>query len=87
MHCHTVASLTLIGRERQIRRQLEEGVPLQILAVDAGISLRTAYKWLGRFMGSTSGSVKAVQRSVVEHPLSRAVWRPTAAGCTPAFAA
>jgi transposase len=49
MHSHPLARLTPLGRERLIRRHLEEGVPLQILAADAGISVRTAYKWLGRF--------------------------------------
>ncbi len=49
MHSHPLARLTPLARERLIRRHLEEGVPLNVLAADAGISLRTAYKWLRRF--------------------------------------
>ena len=49
MHSHPLARLTPISRERLIRRHLEEGVPLKALAAQAGISLRSAYKWLARF--------------------------------------
>lgn len=49
MHSHPNARLTLISRQRLVRRHLDEGVPLKALAAAAGISLRTAYKWLGRF--------------------------------------
>ena len=49
MHSHPLARLTPISRERLIRRYIEQGIPLHDLAVQAGISLRTAYKWLSRF--------------------------------------
>ncbi|MFM8524837.1 MAG: leucine zipper domain-containing protein, partial [Cyanobacteriota bacterium] len=49
MHSHPNARLTLISRERLIRRHLDEHQPLKALAAEAGISLRTAYKWLARF--------------------------------------
>jgi len=40
--------LTPLGRERLLRRQIDHGEPLLALAAQAGISLRTAYKWLAR---------------------------------------
>jgi transposase len=49
MHSHPLARLTPISRERRIRRHLDEAVPLKALAAQAGISLRSAYKWLARF--------------------------------------
>jgi len=49
MHSHPNARLTPIGRERLICRHLDDGVPLKALASQAGISLRSAYKWLARF--------------------------------------
>ena len=49
MHSHPNARLTPISRERLIRRHLNEGKPLKALAAQAGISLRSAYKWLARF--------------------------------------
>jgi transposase InsO family protein len=49
MHSHPLARLTPISRERLIRRHLDEAVPLKALAAQAGISLRSAYKWLARF--------------------------------------
>lgn len=63
MHSHPLARLTPLGRERLIRRHLEEGVSLQLLAADAGISLRTAYKWLGRFREGAPAAL-ADRRSV-----------------------
>ena len=49
MHSHPNARLTPIGRERLICRHLDDGVPLKALAAEAGITLRSAYKWLARF--------------------------------------
>jgi transposase len=49
MHSHPLARLTPISRERLIHRHLDEGIPLKALAREAGISLRSAYKWLARF--------------------------------------
>jgi len=49
MHSHPNARLTPISRERLICRHLDDGVPLKALAAEAGISLRSAYKWLARF--------------------------------------
>ena len=58
--------LTPISRERLIRRHLDEGVPLKALAAEAGISLRSAYKWLARFR-SGGPSALADRRSVRRH--------------------
>ncbi len=43
-----MSRLTVVSRERLIRRHLDEQIPLRTLAAHAGISLRTAYKWLAR---------------------------------------
>jgi transposase len=63
MHRHPNARLTQNGRERLIRMHLDDGVPLKALAAEAGISLRSAYKWLARFR---AGGVTALadRRSV-----------------------
>jgi len=52
-----------MGRERLVRRHIDERLPLAELAFQAGISLRTAYKWLTRLR---SGSPAALldRRSV-----------------------
>ena len=63
MHSHPLARLTPISRERLIRRHLDEGVPLKSLATQAGISLRSAYKWLARFREGGSAAL-ADRRSV-----------------------
>ena len=66
MHSHPLARLTPISRERLIRRHLDEGVPLKALAAEAGIILRSAYKWLARFR-SGGPSALADRRSVRRH--------------------
>jgi transposase len=49
MHTHPNARLTPLGRERLLRRHIDQGEPLAVLAAQTGISLRTAYKWLARY--------------------------------------
>jgi len=49
MHTHPNARLTAVSRERLVRRHIQEAEPLADLAAQAGISLRTAYKWLARY--------------------------------------
>ena len=49
MHTHPNARLTPLGRERLLPRHIDQGEPLAVLAAQAGISLRTAYKWLARY--------------------------------------
>jgi transposase InsO family protein len=49
MHTHPNARLTPLSRERLLRRHIDHGDPLAGFAAQAGISLRTAYKWLARF--------------------------------------
>jgi len=72
MHSHPMARLTPLSRERLIRRHLEERHSLKALAAEAGISLRTAYKWLARYRagGHTSladrRSVRRTQRRTLD---------------------
>jgi transposase InsO family protein len=80
MHSHPLARLTPISRERLIRRHIDQGIPLHDLAVQAGISLRTAYKWLARFRQGGSPaladrrSVRRTQRRTLDpQQLQRAV--------------
>jgi transposase InsO family protein len=49
MHTHPNARLTPVSRERLVRRHIQNAEPLAYLAAQAGISLRTAYKWLSRY--------------------------------------
>jgi transposase len=63
MHSHPMSRLTVVSREPLIHRHLEEGVPLRFLAAQAGISLRTAYKWLARYRAD-GPSALADRRSV-----------------------
>ena len=80
MHSHPLARLTPVSRERLIRRHLDEGVPLKALAVQAGISLRSAYKWLARYRSggvaalADRRSVRRTQRRTLDpHQLQQAV--------------
>ncbi len=59
MHSDPTARLTVISRERLIRRHLDEGHPLKARACDVGISLRTAYKWLARYRSGGKSSLLA----------------------------
>ena len=67
MHSHPMARLTPLSRERLIRRHLDEHLPLKALAAEAGISLRTAYKWLARYRSGGHTSL-ADRRSVRRTP-------------------
>jgi len=49
MHTHPNARLTPLGRERLLRRHIDHRENLGSLAAQAGISVRTAYKWLTRY--------------------------------------
>jgi transposase len=63
MYSHPLARLTPISRERLIQRHIDQGIPLLDLAVQAGISLHTAYKWLARVLQGDSAAL-ADRRSV-----------------------
>ena len=52
MHAHLNARLTAVRPERLVRRHIQDAEPLADLAAQAGISLRTAYKWLARYRSS-----------------------------------
>ena len=49
MHSHPNARLTQKGRLRLVTQHLEYGRSLAELAVENGISLRCAYRWLARY--------------------------------------
>ena len=72
MHTHPNARLTALGRERLVRRHIEESVPLAELAAQAGISLRSAYKWLARYRAGGAAalvdrrSVRRIQRRTLD---------------------
>jgi hypothetical protein len=57
MHTHPNARLTDHGPERLVRRHIDDGVPLAELASQAGISLRTAYKWLAPYRAGGAASL------------------------------
>ena len=57
MHTHPNARLTPLGREQLLRRYLDQGEPLEVLAAQAGISLRTADKWLARYRSGGHNSL------------------------------
>ena len=79
MHRQPLARLTPLSRERLIRLHIDQGVPLLDLAAQAGISLRTAYKWLAHFRdGGVAAladrrSVRSSQRRTLDkHQLQQA---------------
>ena len=49
MHSHPNARLTQKGRLRLVTQYLKYGRSLAELAVENGISLRCAYRWLARY--------------------------------------
>ena len=49
MNTHKNSRLTPKGREILVRRILNEGLRIEEAAQAAGISVRTAYKWLSRY--------------------------------------
>ncbi len=60
------ARLTPVGRERLIRRHIDDRVAPAALAAQAGISLRTAYKWLAKFRSGGAAALvgrRSVRRS------------------------
>jgi hypothetical protein len=63
MHTYPNARLTPLSRERLLRRHIDHGGPLTSFADQAGISLRTAYKWIDRYR-SGSATALADRRSV-----------------------
>jgi transposase len=49
MNLHKHARLTPRGRALLVKRVLEHGLRVEEAAHAAGVSVRTAYKWLARF--------------------------------------
>ena len=68
-----MARLTSLSREGLIRRHLDESHPRIVLAAEAGISLRTANKWLARYRSGdhTSLADRRNVRSCMQRTLRR----------------
>ncbi|MDF2392013.1 helix-turn-helix domain-containing protein, partial [Aeromonas sp. 2MA4] len=49
MNNHKNARLTVFGRQLLVLRILEQGLRVEEAAHAAGVSTRTAYKWLTRY--------------------------------------
>lgn len=49
MNTHKNARLTIHGRELLVKRVIEHGLRVEEAAQAAGVSARTAYKWLQRY--------------------------------------
>ena len=81
MHSHPNSRLTPLGRERLVRRHLDDGVPIKDLAAQAGISLRSKVKWLTRFRQGGAAALctgRSIENS--PHPAADARSAATAAG-------
>lgn len=63
LHTHPNARLTPLGRERLLRRRIDQGESLASLATLAGISVRSACKWLARYRyGGAAAMVDRARR-------------------------
>ncbi len=69
MHSHPNARLTQKGRLRLVTQHLEHGRSLRELAVENGISLRCAYRWLARYR--SGGPASLADRRSVRRPQRR----------------
>jgi transposase len=66
MHTHPNARLTPVSQVRLVCRHIQDAEPLAHLAAQAGISLRTAYKWLSRYRSGSAAALvdrRSVRRS------------------------
>ena len=66
MHIHPNARVTSLGRERLLRRHIDHVESLASLAALAGISVRSAYKWLARYRSGGAAALvdrRSVRRS------------------------
>jgi len=61
MRCHANARLSPIGRQLLVDRVVDEGWPVKVAAEAAGVSARTASKWLARWRAE--GKAGLVDRS------------------------
>ncbi len=66
MHSHPNARLTPLGREWMLCQHMDDGEPLAALAVQAGLRLRSAYKWLVRYPSGIDAPL-VDRRSVRRH--------------------
>ncbi|MBP1475947.1 helix-turn-helix domain-containing protein, partial [Frateuria sp. MAH-13] len=65
MNLHKHARLTPRGRALLVERVLEHGLRVEEAAHAAGVSVRTAYKWLARFR--EEGAAGLLDRSSQPH--------------------
>jgi len=80
MHTHPNARLTPVGRERLVRRHIQGDEPLADLATQAGISVRTADKWLARYRSGGANDLvdrrsrrRSQERTLDPQQLQRAI--------------
>ena len=69
MHAHPNARLIPFRRERLLRRRIDAGEPLKGFAVQAGIGLRAACKWLARCR--SGGHTSLADRRSLRHTRRR----------------
>ena len=65
MNTHQNARLTVWGRAEAVRRLLQDGEPVTLVAAALHVSPRTLYKWRRRFV--TEGPVGLLDRSSRPH--------------------
>lgn len=71
MNTHQNARLTVYGRELLVKRIIEHGLRVEEAAQAAGVSTRTAYKWLGRYR--EEGPAGLLNRSSRPHHCPHAI--------------
>lgn len=77
MNMHENARMTVRGRVLLVKRIEEDGWRIAAAAEAAGVSVRTAYKWLVRFR--SGGEAKLADRSSAPHRTPRATPQATVA--------
>ncbi len=81
MNVHKHARMTLHGRLLLVRRIRHEGWPVRHAAAVAGVSDRTAYKWLARFrdggaaaLGDRSSAPRTVRKKADNEEIKKALF-------------
>jgi len=69
MYSHPNARLTQMGRLRLVNQHLDHGYSLKKLAAENGNSLRSAYRWLARYL--SGGPYSLADRGSVRRPQRR----------------
>jgi transposase len=71
MKLHRNAALSWQGRRRLARRVLVEGWTQSAAAAAAGVSLRCARKWIGRYRGAGEEGLRDRSLAHAESPTAR----------------